>query len=161
MIPTATNDAFNQQINEEIYSAYLYLSMAAYFEAQNLEGFAHWMKKQAAEEMEHAMKFFAHISERGGRVKLDAINQPQVDWDSPQAAFTDAAMHEQHISSRIHSLLKKAMDEADYAALPMLHWFVAEQIEEEDSVQKIAERLALIGDKGNGIFMLDRELAGR
>lgn len=161
MIPASTNDAFNKQINEEIYSAYLYLSMAAYFEAQNLEGFAHWMKKQATEEMEHAMKFFAHIGERGGRVKLETINQPQQEWDSPMAAFSDAAMHEQHISSCIHTLLKKAMQENDYAALPLLHWFVAEQIEEEDSVQKIAERLALIGDKGNGIFMLDRELAGR
>jgi len=161
MIKKKIQEALNQQINEEMYSAYLYLAMAAQFDAMNLGGFSHWMEKQAQEEMEHAMKFYRFINERGGRVELKPINGPQIEWDSAAKMMADSLAHEQHITGCIHNLVDLATGEKDYATMNMLQWFVDEQVEEEASVSDIVEKLNLIGDRGQAIFMLDRELGAR
>ncbi len=153
--------AFNKQINEELFSSYLYLSMSAYFASIALEGFSSWMRVQAMEEMIHAQKFYNFIIERGGRVTLDSIAKPQIDWKSPLEAFEDTYKHEQHITSCINKLVDLAIKERDHASNNFLQWFVAEQVEEEASAESILQKLKLIGDKGNGIFMLDKELGQR
>ncbi len=157
----ALRDAMNDQIHHELYSAYLYLSMAAYFEALNLPGFAHWMRMQAREEVGHAMKFFDHLCDRGERVTLQAIEQPPTDFPSPQEAFAQALHHERQITSLIQNLYQLATHENDPSSLPLLHWFLEEQIEEEKSVEQILEALRRIGDDGTGLVMMDRELARR
>lgn len=154
-------DAINEQIREELASAYIYLSMAAYFEDQNLPGFAHWMVLQSEEEVEHAMKFYAHVNERGGRVLLQAIPEPPAQFEGPLDAFQKALEHERYISSRIVDLYKLAQKEGEYASLSLLQWFVDEQVEEEDSATEIVEQLKLVGDKGHALLMLDRQLAQR
>jgi ferritin len=161
MISKKVEKAFNDQINAELASAYLYLSMAAWFGTQNLPGFASWMKTQAQEEVKHAMKFYDHIEERDGTVKLLALTAPQLAWTSPLKAFEAAYKHEQYITDRIHKLVKMARAENDYAAEPLLQWFVEEQIEEEDSTRAIAEKLKMIGDHSGHLLMLDRELGKR
>lgn len=161
MIGKKMEAAFNDQIREEVFSAYLYWSMAAYFESISLGGFAAWMKAQAQEEMMHATKFFDHISERGGRVILQTIKQPESAWDSPLAAFEAAYRHEQHITGCIDGLVKVASDENDNAAGLMLQWFVAEQVEEEKNADDIVNKLKLVGDHGHAILMMDRELGQR
>jgi ferritin len=153
--------AFNEQINEELFSSYVYLAMAAHFEAMNLEGFASWMKHQAQEEMEHAMRLFDHINRRGGRVVLKAIGEPPAEFGSPLEAFEKALAHEQHITGCIHELYKLAQDEADYPAQLELHWFIDEQVEEEENSGRVVELLKLAGDNKGALFMLDRELAKR
>jgi ferritin len=153
--------AMNQQIQEELFSSYIYLSMAAYFESLNLRGFGHWMRSQAEEEKEHAMKFFDHINERGGRVQLKAIDAPPVEFDSPLAAFRRAFEHEQKITGLIHDLYRLATEEGDYPAYSLLQWFVDEQVEEEDSTSAVVERLEMVGDNKVGLLMVDRELAQR
>jgi len=154
-------NALNRQVNAELYSAYLYLSMAAYFESINLKGFANWMKIQAQEELSHAMKFFDYINERGGRVKLEAIEKPPNEWDSPLHAFEATYEHEQKVTKMINDLVNMAMEEKDHATYNMLQWFVAEQVEEEASADEIRQQLRLIGEDGRGILMLDRELGKR
>jgi ferritin len=154
-------DALNDQIKEELESAYIYLSMAAYFETKNLSGFAHWMRLQSNEEMEHAMKFFGHINSRGGQVRLQAIGQPPLDFEGPTAVFEKTLAHEQYISDRILKLYELATEVKDYASLSLLQWFVDEQVEEEESAAEILEMLRMIGDKGQGLIMLDRQLAAR
>jgi len=154
-------EAMNEQIMHETGSAYLYMSMAAYFGAKGLAGMAQWMKAQAQEEIGHALRFFAHIDERGGRVELLAIDKPQKEWDSPLAAFQAALGHEEFITGKIDELVKIAREENDNAAEIMLQWFVAEQVEEEDSVTKVVNMLELIGDSGHGLLMADRELGQR
>jgi ferritin len=161
MISDKMQKALNAQIGEEMQSAYLYLAMAAYFEDQGFEGMAQWMKTQASEEVGHAMRFFSHIVERGGRVRLGAIAEPKVEWSSPRNAFEEAFKHEQYITGKIHQLVELAGSERDHAAGTMLQWFVTEQVEEEDSTQKIALMLKRIGDSGSGIVMLDRQLGQR
>ncbi len=161
MIDPKIQDAFNEQINAETFSAYLYWSMSAYFESINLPGFANWMRCQGQEEMLHAAKIFHHINERGGRVTLGAIEAPSTEWDSPQAAFEAALQHEQYISGRINDLVDLAAAQKDHAAAPMLQWFVAEQIEEEKSADEILQKLKMIGDAKALLLMLDNELAGR
>jgi len=153
--------AFNDQMNAEMYSAYLYLSMSAYFESAGMAGFANWMRVQAQEEMSHAMKFFGHINERGGRVTLKAIEGPQTDWDSAVAVFKHVYEHEQKVTGLINGLMDLAIAEKDHASRGFLQWFVDEQVEEEDSASAVLDRLRLIGDSGNGLFMMDRELGQR
>jgi len=160
-ISTKIETAFNEQIREELESAYIYLSMAAYFEAQNLQGMAHWMRAQSQEELQHAFKFFDHVNERGGRVKLQALNAPPVDFAGPVDAFQKALEHEQHITRRIHDLYRLSTEENDYASLSMLQWFVDEQVEEEANVGQAVEMLKLVGDRGQALFMMDRQLAQR
>jgi len=157
----ALREAMNDQIRHELYSAYLYLSMAAYFEALNLPGFAHWMRVQAREEVGHAMKFFDHLCDRGERVILRAIEAPPADFAAPQEAFAQALQHERRVTGLIHNLYQIAVREGDPTSLPLLHWFLEEQIEEEKSVEQILEALRRIGEDGTGLVMLDRELARR
>jgi ferritin len=161
MLNKTLQDAMNEQIKNELYSAYLYLSMSAYCEAANLPGFAHWMRMQAQEEEAHAMKFYHFIHERGGRVILQAIDQPPVEFPSPLAVFEQTLEHEQKVTAMIHDLYTLAAEEKDYASQAFLQWFVTEQVEEEDSASQILETLKMIGDKGHALLMLDRELGSR
>lgn len=161
MIKKRIQDAFNKQINEETFSAYLYWSMSAWFESINLPGFANWMRCQAQEEMVHAMKFYHHILERGGTVKLTALAAPKTEWASPLEAFQEASKHEQHITACINKLVDLAAQQKDHAAQPMLQWFVAEQIEEEATADGVVQKLKMIGTAPGGMFMLDREMGAR
>jgi ferritin len=154
-------DALNEQIKEELFSSYLYLSMAAYSESINLPGFAHWMQVQSGEELEHAMKFYGYIHGRGGRVILQALDQPAVEFGGPIDLFEKTLAHEQHITGRIHRLYALAVEEKDYASLSILQWFVDEQVEEERTASEILELLKVVGDKGQGLIILDRQLASR
>lgn len=153
--------AMNKQINAELHSSYVYLSMAAYFESRNLRGFANWMRVQAQEEVGHAMRFFDFINERRGRVLLEPVGAVPTEWASPLAAFEDAFKHEQKISGMIHDLVNLAIAEKDHAASSFLQWFVDEQVEEEASADAIVQQLKLAGDSGVALLMLDREMAGR
>lgn len=161
MISQRMQDAMNQQIQHETFSAYLYFSMAAYFHSKGLDGMAHWMKAQAQEEFGHALRFFNHINERGGRIELYALDQPDHEWNSPRDAFNAALKHEQFITGKINDLAKLADDENDRAAGIMLQWFIEEQVEEEDSVNKVLDLLNIAGEQGPGLLMADRELEQR
>ncbi len=154
-------DALNAQVNAELYSAYLYLSMVAHFEAINLPGFAHWMRIQTMEEVFHAMKIFDFINERGGRAVLQPIEGPPVEFGSPLDIIQAAYAHEQHITGLIHALYDLATEEKDHATRVMLEWFVTEQVEEEKNASTIVDQLQMIGDNPQSLFMLDRELGAR
>lgn len=154
-------DALNDQINAEYFSSYLYLSMAAYFEAESLPGFANWMRIQTQEELAHANKFFDFVAERGGRVKLTAIKAPEIEWKSPLDAFEAAYKHEQYITGRINDLVAIAREVKDFAADNFLQWFVAEQVEEESTADAIVQDLKRAGDNPQVLMMLDRELGAR
>ncbi len=151
----------NQQINEELYSEYIYLAMAADLEDKGLKGIATWMRVQAREENVHAMIFYNYISERRAKVELDAIAKPPQTWESPLAIFEGAFAHEQHITGRINHMVKVAREENDNATLQMLQWFVEEQVEEEANADEVATQLRIVGEDGRGILMLDRELGAR
>ena len=153
--------AFNDQINEELFSSYMYLAMAAHFKAVNLDGFAGWMRHQADEEVEHAMRLFTHINRRGGRVVLKAIGEPPLDFGSPLEAFQKALAHEQHITGTINALYEIAVEEKDYPAQMELQWFIDEQVEEEENTGGVVEALKMAGDNKGALLMLDRELAKR
>lgn len=161
MISKKIQDEFNAQIGEELFSSHLYLSMSAWFESVNLRGFAHWMRVQAGEESAHAMKFFDFICERGGRVEMGAIAKPQTEWKTPLEAFEAAFAHEQHITSRIDGLMTLAVSEKDYASQSFLKWFVDEQVEEEAHADEVVQKLKMTGGAPNGLYIIDRELAGR
>jgi len=161
MLSQAMQDAINEQIKNELYSAYLYLSMSAYCEANGMPGCARWMRTQSQEETEHAMKFFDFVSERGGRVTLYAIDQPPTEFDSPLAIFKETLEHERKVTAMIHGLYQLALEEKDYPAQVMLHWFIEEQVEEESSAAQILDTLEMIGDQGHALVMLDRELGKR
>jgi ferritin len=161
MIEKAMEDAINKQINEEMYSAYLYLSMSSYFENINLKGFANWMYVQYQEEVEHAMKFYQHLKDRGGKMKLYAIAEPPSEWKSPLDAFKATLKHEQHITKCINDLVDLAEKIKDRAAYNMLQWFINEQVEEEANDEEIIAQLEMIGDNKNGLLMIDRELSQR
>lgn len=161
LINKTVQDAINEQIKNELYSAYLYLSMAAYFESINLSGFSNWMKVQAAEEQEHAMKFYEYVFERGGRVQLKAIDQPPAEWKSPMDAFQEVLAHEQKVTAMIHNLYAVALKENDYASQIMLHWFITEQVEEEKNAAAIIEQLKMITAHETAILMLDHDLGKR
>ena len=151
----------NDQINAELHSSYLYLSMASWFESENLKGMAKWMHAQAEEEKVHAMKFYHFIEERRAKVELTAIEGPKTSWNSPLHAFEDAFAHEEYISGRINKLMTLAREVRDYATEELLHWFVKEQVEEEASVDEVVQKLKMLGDARNGLFMLDKELGKR
>ena len=161
MFSDKMQEALNIQINKEIYSAYLYLSMVAYCESINLKGFANWMTIQVQEELSHAQKFFNYVGERGGRVILQPIDGPETKWDSPLAVFEHVYKHEQLVTGLINGLVKLARAEDDYATESFLKWFIGEQVEEEASASGVVEKLKLAGDRGGGLFMLDRELGTR
>ncbi|MCL4549978.1 MAG: ferritin [Bacteroidetes bacterium] len=161
MLSEKMEKALNDQINAEIFSSYLYLSMAAYFESQNWMGFAAWMKIQSQEEYGHAMKFFKYVNDVGGKVSLDAIEKPKSDWKSPIAAFEEAHKHELYITERINKLVALANQEKDYASNLFLNYFVTEQVEEVATVNQIIHKFKLIGDNKSSLFFLDRELGMR
>ena len=154
-------DAINGQIQAEYYSSYLYLAMAAYCDSVNMPGYAHWMRVQAREEMEHVMKFYHYVVERGGRVVFGAIAQPPVEYDSILAIAEETYAHEQKVTSLIHKLYEVAAAEKDYASQSFLQWYIDEQVEEEDNARTIVEQLKMVGDHVSGLFMLDRHLASR
>lgn len=161
MIKQVVSDAINAQINAEFYSAYLYLSMSAHFEHQGLPGFANWMRVQFEEEQFHALKFYDFVNERGGRVLLSTFETPKHDWNSIVEVFEDVLKHELHVTDLINNLVDIAIAEKDHASNSFFQWFVNEQVEEEANVEKILNQLKLIDGKGDGILMLDKELATR
>ncbi len=153
--------AINDQINAELFSSYLYKSMASWFESQDLPGMANWMDIQAKEEMDHAMKFYDYVIERGGRVIFQAIEAPQSSWESPLEAFKATLDHEIYISRRIDDLMDMALEEKDHATRIMLNWFVEEQVEEEDNASNNVSKVDMLKDSKRGMYMLDREFASR
>ena len=155
------HQALNDQIHHELESAYIYLAMSAYFESENFPGFAHWMKMQFEEEMEHAFRFYDFIHSRGGQVKLLAIAEPPVEYKSPLAAFENALEHEKKITSDLHNLYSLAMEEKDYPSLSFLQWFIDEQVEEEEHVGGVVEDIRRVQNSDQGLLMLDRELGQR
>ncbi len=161
MMKADLQKAFNKQINEELYSAYLYAAMVNYFEEQNLKGFASWMRAQVVEELNHAAKLIAYVNERGGSVKLEAIAAPTSEWKTPLAAFEGAYKHECHISACINDLYSRAVKAGDNAASIFLNWFVSEQVEEESSVDEIVQQLKLTQGAPGALFMINRELGAR
>ncbi len=161
MIGERLGKAMNDQVKHELESYYIYLSMAAYFESNSLDGMGHWMRCQAHEEMIHAMKFFAHIVDRGGKVVLQDLKQLKTEWASPLEAFKDAYEHEQFISSKINDLTTIAREEKEYASEPMLSWFADEQVEEESSTGKIADQLEMVEENKSALLLIDRELGAR
>ena len=161
MLSEKLQSAMNDQIRKEFYSSYLYLAMAAHFEAANLAGFAHWMKAQSEEETEHGMKFYEFINDRGGRVKLQAIDQPPVEFGTPVEIFKVVVNHEEQVTASIHKLYALAQAENDYPTQVMLHWFIDEQVEEEKNANSILDMLKLAGDQGAALLMADRALGAR
>jgi ferritin len=161
MLNKTVQDAINEQIKHEFYSAYLYLSMSAYCETINLPGFAHWMRVQYQEELAHAMKFFDFVNDREGSVELQAIDQPPGEFQSPLDIFQQALEHERKISGLIHRLYEVAVKEKDYPTQALLQWFITEQVEEEKSASQIVEQLKMVGGGGAALLLLDRELGAR
>ena len=161
MISEKLEKAFNDQINKEFYSEYLYLSMQAYFERLNLKGFVNWMSVQVQEEHAHAMGMFNYVHERGGKVELEAIDKPQVEWNSPLHVFEEVLKHEEFVTSRINALMDVAEEVKDRAALSFLDWYLKEQVEEESNVGGVLATLKLIKDDAKALLMLDKELAAR
>lgn len=158
---SSVQEAMNDQIKLELTSAYAYLAMSACFEEQGWTGFAKWMRLQAEEELEHAMKFFDFIHDRGGRVALQGIDQPQAQYESALAAFETAFHHEQRVSEAINAIYALAVRENDFASQSFLNWFVDEQVEEEKNAASAIEQLRRAGDNPAALLMLDREFGRR
>lgn len=161
MLTEKMETKLNEHINAELYSAYLYLSMSAYFKSIDLPGFANWMQIQFEEEMSHAMKFFEFVDNMDGRIRLVTIQAPPVEWNSPVEVFQQTYEHEQYVSRQIFDLVSLSLEEKDHATNNFLQWFVAEQVEEESSAKSILSKLKFIGDSKSGLFMVDQELGKR
>lgn len=161
MLSKVMQDAINEQIKNEFYSAYLYLSMSAHCQTVNLPGIAHWLRLQSQEEASHALKLFDYVHDRGGHVILKAIDQPPAKFQSPIDIFQQTLEHERKVSGMIHRLYALAVKESDYASQALLQWFVTEQVEEEKRASQIVEQLKMTGDGGPALLMLDRQLAAR
>jgi len=161
MMSSKIQEALNKQLNAEFFSSYFYLSMSAYFEAKDLQGFAKWFRLQANEEYEHAMKIYDYIYQIGGEVKLDKIEEPKTEWDSFLEVFRDTFEHEQRITKSINNLLDLSISVKDHATVNFLQWFVSEQVEEEATAQQNVKKMDMIGDSKSGLFMLNRELGSR
>ncbi len=157
MLKEKMNQALNAQINKEFYSAYLYLAMSVYFEDNNLPGFANWMRVQFQEEQFHGFKFFDYVHERGGKVTLDAIEKPQVDFEGIVDVYEETLKHEKMITKSVEDLMELAVAEKDYATQSFLHWFIDEQVEEEATVEEIINQLKMVDGKGQAILMFDRQ----
>ncbi|MFP4118884.1 MAG: ferritin [Candidatus Woesearchaeota archaeon] len=151
----------NEQVNRELFSGYLYLSLATWFDNQGLNGFSHWMKRQALEEKDHGMKIYEYIYDREGCVSLRQIDEPPRSWEQIKDAINAAYLHEQYITREIYRIMDQARNEKDFGTVTFLQWFVTEQVEEEKSVKEILDRLELIGDNKQGLVMIDKELAQR
>jgi ferritin len=161
MINPKVEGSLNQQIHAEFFSFYLYLSMSSYFKTIHLDGFSHWFHVQAQEEFAHAMKLVDYLNERGGVVRLQALEAPQSEWPSPAEAVAAAFEHEQYISGRINDLLDLATQERDHATAVLMHWYVTEQVEEEATADTLYHQVKMLADSPHGLLMLDRELASR
>ncbi len=161
MLSKKMEDALNEQINAEFYSAYLYVSMGAYFRSIRLNGFAVWMETQSKEEEEHAKKIYDYVNKRNSRVMLKLIKEPPIEWKSPLDVFEATYVHEQEVTKSIERLINLSEREKDYAAASFLQWFIDEQVEEEYSVLQILERLRMVKDSNQGLLMLDAELGKR
>lgn len=161
MISKRLEEELNKQLNAELYSAYLYLSMAAYLATKNLPGFSSWMKVQFEEEQAHAMKLFQYIIDRGGKVELMEIKAPKMSWQGIIDVFESVVNHESHVTKMINNLVDMALEEKDHATVSLMQWYVTEQVEEEASVNDIFDQLKLIDGQGAGLFMLDREARQR
>ena len=161
MLSKKLEAALNQQINEEYYSSYIYLAMAAYLEDKNLDGCAHWMQMQAQEESQHAMKIFNYMVDRGGRVELFEVKAPPKEWDSPLEVFKASLEHEQYMTGNINKLTDLAIAEKDHATSNLMQWYISEQVEEEAQVEDIVKKLEMMGSEGPGLFMIDRDLKTR
>jgi len=161
MLSQTVQNEMNEQINHEFNSAYLYLAMSAFCESQNLPGFAHWLKKQYSEEMEHGFKFYEFINDRGGAVTLKALEQPQALYKNPKDIFEKVLAHEKKVTALIERLMALAIQEKDYAAQTFLQWFIMEQVEEEKNAAEILDHLEKIGDHVQGLYMLDHQLGKR
>jgi ferritin len=161
MLSKSLQDAINSQINLELYSAYVYLSMAAHFESENLGGFANWMRVQYQEETGHAMKFFKYVYDRGGKVILKAIEQPAVKFKAPLDVFHIVLEHEQKVTASINKLYELAVKEKDYASQTFLQWYINEQVEEEKNATDIINMLEMIGTTPISLIMADKQLGGR
>jgi ferritin len=161
MLSEKMTDALNNQLNKEIYSAYLYMSMSAYSSYSGLKGFANWFMVQYQEEMVHAMKIYDYIDNQSQQVKLVAINQPPTEFESPLDMFEKTLKHEQFVTKSINDLVDIAISEKDHATNIFLQWFVTEQIEEEGNDNDIISRLRIVGEDGNGLLMVDKELSAR
>ena len=161
MIDKAVVDSMNEQIKHELYSAYFYLSMSAYCESANLHGFANWLNVQAGEEQGHAMKFYNYILDRGGKVALQAIPQPPVDFASPLAIFHQVYEHEQKVTGLINAIYDVAVAKKDVASQIYLQWFINEQVEEEKNASQILDMLNKIGSSVGSLYQLDHQLGKR
>lgn len=161
MISKKVLDALNEQINHEFFAAYLYLSMSAYFDAASLPGFAKWTRLQAEEETEHAMKFFDYVADRGGKIALQAIEQPQAEWGSALEVFKAVLAHEQKVTGLINRLYGIAVEEKDYATQVMLHWFIDEQVEEEKNASAIIDMLQMMEEHRGAILNIDHQVGKR
>lgn len=161
MLSKQIEKELNDQINAEYWSAYFYLSMAAYFENKNLPGFANWMKVQYQEEISHVLKFFDYVNERGGKVLLKPVDAVKTEWENEIEVFDDTLKHEQKVTGLINNLVNIALEEKDHATHNMLQWYVSEQVEEESSVDKILQQLKMLEGNKHGLLMLDRELKQR
>lgn len=153
--------AINDQINAEFYSAYLYLSLSNFWEEKGRKGVANWFRMQALEEVDHAKKFMSYVHDRDEKVRLEPIQAVKQEWSSLLESFTDTLAHERLVTKRIYDLYEMAEAEKDYATRQMLNWYIAEQVEEEASVQEIIDNLKLVGEDGTGIYQIDRELGDR
>ena len=161
MISEKITDALNKQINMEYSSAYAYLAMSAYFLTQNLKGFAHWMRIQAQEELMHGMRIYDFLDDREGDICFGDVVAPKQSWENPLEVFEDTLASEQEVSTSIYNIADLALSERDHATHTFLQWFIAEQVEEESSVREVIDTLKLVGLEGNGLFLLDRDLALR
>jgi ferritin len=161
MLNEKVEAALNEQLNKEIFSAYLYFSMSAWFSSRSLKGFANWMHIQGLEELTHSQKFFDFIVERGGRVRLSDIEAPRVEWDNSMEIYTETLKHEEFVTESINKLVSVARESVDNATEIFLQWFVTEQIEEEGNVNEIIDRLKMAGDNPSALLMLDSEMGKR
>jgi ferritin len=161
MIDDGLREAINEQIKYELYSAYMYLAMSADCSDRNLTGFAHWLRMQAGEEVEHAMRFYDFLVERGGRIELQEIDKPPFEFGSPLEIMEQSLEHERFVTSRINRLYDQAIETQDRPAQVMLQWFITEQVEEEASIDEIVQRMKMFGADGPALFMLDRDLGAR
>jgi ferritin len=151
----------NDQLNAELYSAYLYYSMAAYFESLSLKGFAHWLRVQGLEEMTHVQKFYGYLNDRGSRVLVQPIEAPPTDWESPLAVFEAVYAHEVQVTGLINKLMDLALAKSDHASVSFIQWFVSEQVEEEATADEVVQKLKLVENTEGGLFLLDREMDQR
>jgi len=161
MLSQNLQDALNEQIKNEFYSAHVYLAMSSWFEDKGLPGFAKWMRVQYSEELTHGLKIFDFINDRDGRALVLGFDAPPTDWKSPLDVFQDSYTHEQKVTAMINNLYAMAQQEPDYATLVLMQWFISEQVEEEKNAKLIVDQLKMSGDSGSAILILDRDLGGR